>query len=61
MQRRERKGEENMRDWEGQVGGRTEDGSKERDTMIEGATVGLMRNLALVKFSVIHAIVESIP
>ena len=43
-----------MRDPEGQVGGRTERESKERDILIEGAIMGLARNMALGKFPRIH-------
>ena len=39
-------GEENMRDQEGRVGWRTERESKEWDTSIEGAIMGLARNQA---------------
>ena len=43
-----------MRDQESRVGGRTERGSKERDTLKEGAIIGLGRNQALGKFPGIH-------
>lgn len=36
-----------MRDHEGQVGGRTEKKTKERDTSIEGAVVGLQSPLGI--------------
>ena len=39
---------------ESQVEGRTERKSKERDILIEGAIMGLTRNLALEKFTGIH-------
>ena len=43
-----------MRKWDGRVEGRTERESKERDTLIEGAIVGLARNLALGKLLGTH-------
>ena len=46
--------EENIKDWEDSVGGRTERESKERDTLIEGASMGLVRNLAPGKFPKIY-------
>ena len=48
------KGEENMREWDGQDEGRTERESKETDIFIEQAIMVLARNLALGKFPGIH-------
>ena len=45
---------ENLREWHGRDGGRTERKSKERDIWIEGAIMGLARILALEKFPEIH-------
>lgn len=42
-------GDGNMRELDGQVGGRME--SNERDTLVEGAITGLERNVVLGKFS----------
>ena len=46
--------EEVWRRGESQVAGRIERKSKERDTLIEGAIMGLARNLAVEKFTGIH-------
>ena len=46
--------EENMREWDAQEGGRTVRERKERDTLIEEAIKGLLRNIALGKFPGIH-------
>ena len=43
-------GEKRMREWNCQDEGRTEREKKERDFLIEGAIVGLARNLVLGKF-----------
>lgn len=51
MQGRKRMGEENMRTLDCPLGGRTERMSKERGILTEGAIIGLVRNLALQKFS----------
>ena len=48
-----RRGEEDMRDQEDQVRGRIEE-SKKRDTIIEGATTGLKRNLTLGNYTEIQ-------
>ena len=50
MGRKEGEKEENMKDWEGRVGRRTEKDSKERDTLIEGAFMGLGNDPELGKF-----------
>ena len=50
-ERGERNGEKNMRDMDGCDVGRTERENKEKDTLIEGATMGLARNLSLRKFA----------
>ena len=42
--------EENLREQSSQDGRRTEIKSKERDILVEGAIMGLARNLALEKF-----------
>ena len=48
-------GEENMREQDdGRVEQRTKRESRERDIMIEGAIMGVARNLALEKFPEIH-------
>lgn len=39
--------DENMREWDGCVGGRTEWESNKRDILLEGAIRGLGRNLVL--------------
>ena len=52
--RRKRKEGGNMREWYSQDGGRTEKESKKRDILIEGAIIGLARNLAPGKFQEIH-------
>ena len=46
--------EKNMWEKDGQIGGRTKRENKERDILIEGAIMGLARNLALGKFPGIH-------
>ena len=43
-----------MRDWNGQVGGRTESKRKKRDISIEEGIMVLARNLALGKFPKIY-------
>ena len=43
-----------MREQEGQVEGGTDRDSNEKDILIEGAIMGLGRNLVLGKFSGIH-------
>ena len=50
----EMEGEGNMCEWNGQVGGRTERENKERDTLIEGAIMGLGKHLTLGKLPGIH-------
>ena len=47
-------GEENLRELDGRNAGRTERKSKVRDILIEGAIMGLARNLAVEKFPGIH-------
>ena len=47
-------GDGNIQDQEDRIGGGMERESNERDILIEGAIVGLGRNLALEKFSGIH-------
>ena len=49
-----RKREENLRERDDLDGGRIERESKERDILIEGAIMGLTRNLALEKYPGIH-------
>ena len=44
-----RRREENLREQDGQDKRRTETESKERDILIEGAIIGLTKNLALEK------------
>ena len=44
------KREKNLKKWDGRDRGRIEKYSKERDILIEGAIVGLARNLVLGKF-----------
>ena len=43
-----------MRKWDILIGGRDRDEIKERDILIEGTSMGLIRNLTLEKFSGIH-------
>lgn len=52
--RRAEEGEESLREWDSQHGGRTESKSKERDILMEGPIMGLARKLALEKFLGIH-------
>ena len=47
-------GEENLKKWDSRDREQTETESKERDILIEGAIIGLARNLALEKFPGIH-------
>ena len=42
--------DENKRKWDGQEGGRTVTETKEKDTLIEEAIKGLLRNITLGKF-----------
>ena len=48
--RGEKEGEENLREQDGRDGRKTEIERKERDILIEGAMMGLERNLALEEF-----------
>ena len=47
---KKRMAEGSMREWDGRNRGRTGRKRKERDIVIEGAIIGLARNLALGKF-----------
>ena len=47
-------GDENTREWDGQVAGGADRESNERDNLMEGAIMGLRRNLAPKKFPGIH-------